>query len=83
MLADNPTEYYGLFMFTEGMKNMFPDVTKVKVLDIGAGTGLSGEKIAQLVVASLRGQEVAGSKHSREHSPGPYWLGRCQYNVTG
>ena len=45
MLGENPKEYNGLVMFTEGMKGLFSDVTKVKVLDVGAGTGLSGEKV--------------------------------------
>ncbi|GFR64932.1 hypothetical protein ElyMa_005518500 [Elysia marginata] len=42
---------------------------------------VTGKRELALGVTSLRGQEVAGSKHSRAQS-GLYWLGRCQHNVT-
>ncbi|GFO40691.1 Williams-Beuren syndrome chromosomal region 27 protein [Plakobranchus ocellatus] len=45
MLNDNPEEYNGLYMFTSGVKTLFDDVAKVRVLDVGAGSGLSGEKL--------------------------------------
>ena len=36
-----------------------------------------GGAVAQSVERSTPGEEVPGS------IPAPYWLGRCQYNVTG
>ena len=38
---------------------------------------LCGGAIAQLVERVTPGEEVLGP------FPAPYWLGRCQYNVTG
>ncbi|KAK3800471.1 hypothetical protein RRG08_051753 [Elysia crispata] len=61
MLGGNPTEYNGLVMFTEGMKGLFSDVTKVKVLDVGAGTGLSGEKLRVIGYTWVDGLEPAAS----------------------
>ena len=39
---------------------------------------VQGGSVAQSVERSTPGEEVPGSI-----SPAPYWLGRCQYNVTG
>ena len=50
MLGRNPKDdYNGLEWFADGMKDLFKDVTKVKVLDLGAGTGLSGEKVCYFI----------------------------------
>ncbi|GFO30311.1 Williams-Beuren syndrome chromosomal region 27 protein, partial [Plakobranchus ocellatus] len=45
MIDDNPKEYNGLIMFAEGMAGLFSDVSEKRVLDLGAGTGLSGIKL--------------------------------------
>ncbi|GFO30312.1 Williams-Beuren syndrome chromosomal region 27 protein [Plakobranchus ocellatus] len=45
MLHRNPKEYNALIQFTAGMKDLFPEDKSGRVLDLGAGTGLSGEEL--------------------------------------
>ena len=43
--------------------------------------GGGGGAVAQSVEHATPGEEVPGSIHAV--AVRPYWLGRCQYNVTG
>ena len=50
-------------------------------MDWGGGGGGGGDAVAQSVERVTPGEEVPGSIHAVAGAP--YWLGRCQYNVTG
>ncbi|GFO31254.1 Williams-Beuren syndrome chromosomal region 27 protein [Plakobranchus ocellatus] len=57
MLHNNPKEYNGLIQFTAGMRNLYPGDKSVRVLDLGAGTGLSGEQLVSVGYTNIDGLE--------------------------